>query len=237
MAFLLKEKYVLFSLFLVDILFIFNFLFFCIIEYMALNLKGFLAYPIRRGIMDLKTRYTSYKSNQQKVDGQITPTQKPKAGSCNQGVPFRRKTLWKQIMASSMTPMLLSTTAVFSAQTVAQGVVEEVISIGTRSTEPRTAADSTVPVDVFNAEDISRIGGTADITDNLNTLIPSYLAAPATGDGSAFVRPTSLRGLASDQTLVLINGSRRHRSSLVQLFAPAANNGSHVRLRASSTLH
>ena len=130
-------------------------------------------------------------------------------------------------MASSMTPMLLSTTAVFSAQTVAQGVIEEVISIGTRSAEPRTAADSTVPVDVFSAEDIGRIGGTADITDNLNTLIPSYLAAPATGDGSAFVRPTSLRGLASDQTLVLVNGSRRHRSSLVQLFAPAANNGSH----------
>jgi len=109
----------------------------------------------------------------------------------------------------------------------AEQVIEEVVTLGTRSTKPRTAADSTVPVDVFSADDLSSIGGGADITDALNTLIPSYQAAPATGDGSAFVRPTSLRGMASDQTLVLVNGKRRHRSSLVQLFAPAANNGSH----------
>jgi len=109
----------------------------------------------------------------------------------------------------------------------AEQVIEEVVTLGSRSTKPRTAADSTVPVDVFSADDLSSIGGGADITDALNTLIPSYQAAPATGDGSAFVRPTSLRGMASDQTLVLVNGSRRHRSALVQLFAPAANNGSH----------
>jgi len=106
-------------------------------------------------------------------------------------------------------------------------VIEEVVTLGSRNTKPRTASDSTVPVDVFNADDLSSIGGGGDITDALNTLVPSYQAAPATGDGSAFVRPTSLRGMASDQTLVLVNGSRRHRSSLVQLFAPAANNGSH----------
>jgi len=106
-------------------------------------------------------------------------------------------------------------------------VLEELVVSGTRSTKPRTASDSPVPIDVFNAAELASIGGGVDITDSLNTLIPSYLAAPATGDGSAFVRPTSLRGLASDQTLVLVNGKRRHRSSLVQLFAPAANNGSH----------
>jgi len=105
--------------------------------------------------------------------------------------------------------------------------IEEVLVVGSRSLKPRTAADSPVPIDVFSSDELSRIGGGADITDTLNVLVPSYTAAPATGDGSAFVRPTSLRGLASDQTLVLINGKRRHRSSLVQLFAPAANNGSH----------
>ena len=57
--------------------------------------------------------------------------------------------------------------------------------------------------------------------------MPSYTATPATGDGSAFVRPTSLRGTAPDQTLVLVNGKRRHRSALVQFFAPAAGNGAH----------
>ena len=57
--------------------------------------------------------------------------------------------------------------------------------------------------------------------------MPSYTATPATGDGSAFIRPTSLRGMAPDQTLVLVNGKRRHRSALVQFFAPAAGNGAH----------
>jgi len=106
-------------------------------------------------------------------------------------------------------------------------VLEEVITTGTRSSRPRTAADSTVPVDVLSGDDFRAYGGTADLTDNLKSLVPSYTATPATGDGSAFVRPTSLRGTAPDQTLVLVDGKRRHRSALVQFFAPAAGNGAH----------
>ena len=109
----------------------------------------------------------------------------------------------------------------------ADEVIEEVITIGTRSAKPRTAADSTVPIDVISAEDFNALGSTADLTDNLKAAIPSYTATPATGDGSAFVRPTSLRGTSPDQTLVLVNGKRRHRSALVQFFAPAAGNGAH----------
>ena len=106
-------------------------------------------------------------------------------------------------------------------------VMEEIITIGTRSVRPRSAADSPVPVDVINADDFVAIGNSADLTDNIRSMVPSYTATPATGDGSAFVRPTSLRGTAPDQTLVLINGKRRHRSALVQFFAPAAGNGAH----------
>jgi len=105
--------------------------------------------------------------------------------------------------------------------------IEEVITIGSRSAKPRSASDSTVPIDVISADDFSSVGSTADLTDNLKALIPSYTATPATGDGSAFVRPTSLRGTAPDQSLVLVNGKRRHRSALVQFFAPAAGNGAH----------
>jgi len=108
-----------------------------------------------------------------------------------------------------------------------EGMLEEVITTGTRSTKPRSAADSTVPVDVLSGDDFNAYGGSADLTDNLKNLVPSYTATPATGDGSAFVRPTSLRGTAPDQVLVLVNGKRRHRSALVQFFAPAAGNGAH----------
>ena len=105
--------------------------------------------------------------------------------------------------------------------------IEEIRTIGSRSAKPRSASDSTVPIDVIGGDDFNSVGGTADLTDNLKALVPSYTATPATGDGSAFVRPTSLRGTAPDQTLVMIDGKRRHRSALVQFFAPAAGNGSH----------
>ncbi len=105
--------------------------------------------------------------------------------------------------------------------------IEEVVTIGSRSAKPRSASDTTAPVDVIGGDNFNSVGGAADLTDNLKALVPSYTASPATGDGSAFVRPTSLRGTAPDQTLVLINGKRRHRSALVQFFAPAAGNGSH----------
>ncbi len=106
-------------------------------------------------------------------------------------------------------------------------LIEEVVTIGSRSSKPRSASDSPVPVDVIGGEEFNSLGSTADITDNLKAMVPSFTATPATGDGSAFVRPTSLRGLAPDQTLVLVNGKRRHRSALVQFFAPAAGNGAH----------
>ncbi|GAB5450448.1 MAG: TonB-dependent receptor [Halioglobus sp.] len=109
----------------------------------------------------------------------------------------------------------------------AQPTLEEVVVTGTRSLKPRTVQDSPVPVDVLSNEALNSMGNTVDITDSLKALIPSYTATPATGDGSAFIRPTSLRGMAPDQTLILVNGKRRHRSALVQFFAPAAGNGAH----------
>ncbi|MBT8114552.1 MAG: TonB-dependent receptor [Arenicella sp.] len=113
------------------------------------------------------------------------------------------------------------------AQEGADSNVEELVVLGSRSAKARSAADSPVPIDVISGEEFSSLGNGADITDNLKTLVPSYTATPATGDGSAFVRPTSLRGMSPDQTLILVNGKRRHRSALVQFFAPAAGNGSH----------
>ncbi|MEX0300248.1 MAG: TonB-dependent receptor plug domain-containing protein, partial [Kordiimonas sp.] len=113
------------------------------------------------------------------------------------------------------------------AQQQQDAAIEEIMTVGSRSVKPRSATDSPVPVDAFSAGDFNAVGNSADVTDNLKSLVPSFTATPATGDGSAFVRPTSMRGMAPDQTLVLVNGKRRHRSALVQFFAPAAGNGSH----------
>ena len=113
------------------------------------------------------------------------------------------------------------------AQQQQDATIEEIMTVGSRSVKPRSATDSPVPVDSFSAGDFNAVGNSADVTDNLKSLVPSFTATPATGDGSAFVRPTSMRGMAPDQTLILVNGKRRHRSALVQFFAPAAGNGSH----------
>ncbi|MEM1110425.1 MAG: TonB-dependent receptor [Pseudomonadota bacterium] len=119
----------------------------------------------------------------------------------------------------------LTLTAPVSAQDTA---LEEVVVTGSRSLKARSVSDSPVPVDVLSAEDLAGEGNAADITESLRMLVPSFTATPYTGDGSAFIRPTSLRGTSPDQALVLVNGKRRHRSALVTTFAPAAGNGAHA---------
>ncbi len=105
--------------------------------------------------------------------------------------------------------------------------IEEVVVIGSRFATARSAADAVAPVDVLSSEDIGRVGNHADLTDSLRALAPSYNAPTASGDGDTFVRSTSLRGLAPDQTLVMINGKRRHRAALISEFVPAAGKGAH----------
>ena len=141
--------------------------------------------------------------------------------------PTSLKLAWVALIAAAL---LVTPTAIAQQnqqQTEDPEFEESIVVVGTRAAEGRTVTDSPVPIDVITAEDFTAIGSTADLTDNIKTLVPSYTATPATGDGSAFVRPTSLRGTAPDQSLVLVNGKRRHRSALVQFFAPAAGNGAH----------
>ncbi len=102
--------------------------------------------------------------------------------------------------------------------------IEEVVVIGSRK-PGRSVADSTAPIDVISSEDFTAIGNGADITDNLRANVPSFNASIASGDGDTFVRPTSLRGLAPDQSLVLVNGKRRHRAALIAESVPAAGRG------------
>ena len=137
-----------------------------------------------------------------------------------------RKSIISGALATAIAGFGLSAPTLM-AEEAADDDAETVMIIGSRSQKTRTIADSPVPVDILDAGDLNAMGGTADLTDNLKSLIPSYTATPATGDGSAFVRTTSLRGTAPDQTLVLVDGKRRHRSALLQLFAPAAGQGAH----------
>jgi iron complex outermembrane receptor protein len=91
-----------------------------------------------------------------------------------------------------------------------------IIVTGTRRTD-RTVADSPVPVDVISADAIANSGQT-ETNKILNNLVPSFnFPQPSIADGTDALRPATLRGLSPDQTLVLVNGKRRHVSSLLNI--------------------
>ncbi|MGY8795026.1 MAG: TonB-dependent receptor plug domain-containing protein, partial [Woeseiales bacterium] len=106
---------------------------------------------------------------------------------------------------------------VLSTDVMAQGAddeIEEIVVSGLRG-KPRSAIDSAVPIDTFDAQSIEAVSHT-DTQDILQTLVPSYnVGRQPISDGSTFIRPATLRGLPSHHTLVLVNGKRRHRASLV----------------------
>jgi iron complex outermembrane receptor protein len=91
-----------------------------------------------------------------------------------------------------------------------------IVVTGTRRTD-RTVADSPVPVDVIGSDAITNTGAT-ETNRILNQLVPSFnFPQPSIADGSDALRPATLRGLSPDQTLVLINGKRRHVSALLNI--------------------
>ena len=90
----------------------------------------------------------------------------------------------------------------------------EIIVTGTRRTE-RTAAQSTAPIDVVASRELAASPST-DLSDKLANSVPSFNVQRVPGaDGAIFVRPAALRNLSPDQTQVLVNGHRRHRSAFI----------------------
>jgi iron complex outermembrane receptor protein len=71
---------------------------------------------------------------------------------------------------------------------------------------------------VFNQESIEKSGGQTDTLETLQTLIPSYtVSRSANTTSDTFVRAPQLRGLPADETLLLVDGHRRHKSASVQV--------------------
>jgi iron complex outermembrane receptor protein len=92
--------------------------------------------------------------------------------------------------------------------------LEEVITTGTRISG-RTAIQSLVPVDVISSESIEN-SGAVNTMDMLRRLAPSFnVNNTTTSDGQDLNRPATLRSMAPDQVLVLINGKRRHQMAMI----------------------
>ncbi|HEX2718359.1 MAG TPA: TonB-dependent receptor, partial [Gemmatimonadaceae bacterium] len=154
-------------------------------------------------------------------------------GSSQQGVATREDGTYRLVLRPGTYELRArligygSTTArvtVAAGQTVSQdfalqkAVVSlgEVAIVGTRAAE-RTVTDAPVPIDVLGPAELQATGVT-ETNQAIQMIAPSFnFPRPSIADGSDHIRPATLRGLGPDQVLVLVNGKRRHHSSLVNV--------------------
>ncbi len=127
----------------------------------------------------------------------------------------------KTRLSSAVRTALFATAAILpvaaQAQTAPQDgarQLDAVIVTGTRRVD-RSQFDTLSPVDVISQEELRAVES-SDLNDVLAQLVPSFTVQRLPmADGQVFVRPAGLRGLSSDQTLVLVNGRRFHRSAFL----------------------
>ena len=102
--------------------------------------------------------------------------------------------------------------------------LKSIVIVGSRG-KPRTDVDRPVPVDVVNAKELISTGQT-DLGQMVQFSSPSFNSAKYGVNGTTnYADPASLRGMGPDQSLVLVNGKRRHQFSTLNLnVAPGLGN-------------
>jgi iron complex outermembrane receptor protein len=125
-----------------------------------------------------------------------------------------------QVSSVGLKPTEISVSSSDAVDIVMQKSIVELgnVTVGTRSLK-RTATETAVPVDIIPVSKVMNQLGQVDLNQILQFVAPSFNSNKQSGaDGADHVDPATLRGLGPDQTLVLINGKRRHQSSLVNLY-------------------
>ena len=149
--------------------------------------------------------------NSTTTDGEGKYSLALKAGTYNvvvSAIGFEKKTINVQLADGES--KVLDFDLVISSESL-----REVIVVGSRGAG-RTKIESPVPVDVINVNSVDATTAKPDLMSQLNQAVPSFNYNKQTGgDGSDAIDFASLRGLGFDQTLVLINGKRRHLSAFV----------------------
>jgi len=121
----------------------------------------------------------------------------------------RRLRDWIECLALAMAAVL----PVHSTAAEEPALLDEVIVTGTRQSS-RTVAESLAPIDVLSAEELTK-SGKQSTRDLIATLVPSINVSNGGAGASFAVKTVALRGLSGDQTLVLVNGKRRHNSAVL----------------------
>ena len=127
----------------------------------------------------------------------------------------------RYIIAASAAASVVSVSPVLAQE---EADTESIIVTGTRMTD-RSAADSPVPVDIISGDEF-RQNSSADVQDLLRTAVPSFnINSQPISDAATIVRPANLRGLSPDNVLVLVNGKRRHRGSIISFLGGGISDG------------
>ncbi|MGK0324191.1 MAG: iron complex outermembrane receptor protein [Psychroserpens sp.] len=112
------------------------------------------------------------------------------------------------------------------------GALNEIQIVGSRNSN-RSPLDAPSAIDIIPLETVTNKTGQIEINQILQYAVPSFNASKQSGaDGADHVVPASLRGLGPDQTLVLINGKRRHQSSLINIYGTRGRGNSGTDLNA-----
>ena len=102
--------------------------------------------------------------------------------------------------------------------------IGDIYVVGTRR-PVRSTADTPAPIDLIGGDDFTD-QGTTNLPDLMRTLVPSYnVATQPISDAATFIRPANLRGLGPDQTLVFVNGKRRHRAAVISWLGNGLSEG------------
>ncbi len=103
-------------------------------------------------------------------------------------------------------------------------VTEQIVVVGSR-TDGRTVLESAVPVDIVSLEELAEQGD-PDVANQLRNTVPAFnVNMSPVSDAGTIVRPASLRNLAPDHTLLLVNGKRRHRAAVIHWLTVGVSDG------------
>jgi iron complex outermembrane receptor protein len=122
----------------------------------------------------------------------------------------------------------LGTAPSFAAENDADKVkkekIERIAVVGSRGA-PRSVENSPVPIDLIGSEELNR-GGITNMLELLKGTVPSFnVHENPISDAASLVKPANLRGLSSDSTLILVNGKRRHKASVIAMLGGGINDG------------
>jgi iron complex outermembrane receptor protein len=130
----------------------------------------------------------------------------------------------RYIIAASAAVGAVSINPVYAQEAEDAADVEKIAVVGSRAA-PRSIADSPVPIDIIGGDELGK-SASSDMLDLLVSSVPSFnVRAQPISDAATLIRPVNLRGLSSDSTLVLVNGKRRHRASVIAFQGGGVNDG------------